>query len=271
MRAEDGSDTPVVGDYTPGAGPGKYQFTAPWTFAFRPGWVDVTPFALTSASQFRSAPPPPLASAKYAADFDEVKAKGRKNSQARSADETAYAHFWYEFSDIGWNTVGRVVATEQRLGLVTTARMMAQLNMAMSDSYVAGWDSKYHYDFWRPVTAIHAAAADGNAATEPDPTWETELGTPPVQDYPSTHSVLGRAAAEVLASVVGDETGFTFASSSAQPPFSTRSYTSFRQAADENASSRVMAGIHFRFAAEAGLLMGKQVGQWTATKTLRRR
>ena len=271
LRAEDGSDAPIVGSYVPGSGPGKYQFTAPWTFAYLPGWVSMKPFALASASQFRSAPPPPLNSAKYAADFAEVKAKGRKNSTARSADETAYAHFWYEFSDIGWNSVGRAVAVERRLGLMTTARLFAQLNMAMSDSYVAGWDSKYHYDFWRPVTAIRAADTDGNPATAADATWETELMTPPVQDYPSTHSVLGRAAAEVLAATVGDRTSFTFASSSAQPPMSTRSFASFRQAADENARSRVMAGIHFRFAADAGQLMGQKIGQWTAAKTLRRR
>ena len=231
----------------------------------------MTPFALQRADQFRSAPPPALGSAAYAAAFDEVKAKGRKGSAARTADETAYAHYWYEFSDIGWNRIGRVAAADRGLGLQSTARLMALVNVAMADGYLAGWDAKYHYDFWRPYTAIRAADFDLNDATTPDAAWEPELATPPVQDYPSTHSVLGAAAAEVLAAVLGDHTTFTMQSPSAIPANSPRTFTSFRQAAAENAASRVMAGIHFRFATKAGLEMGRDVGQWTVAKQLRRK
>ena len=246
-----------------GRGPGRYQFTAPFDFAFVPGWRYLKPFALTRVDQFRSPPHPALDSEAYAADFAEVKAIGGVGSQARSPEQLSYAKFWYELSDIGWNRVARVVAAERGLGLQSTARLFALLNMAMSDAYVAGWDSKYHYDLWRPITAIRAAATDGNPATSADPTWEAALVTPPVQDYPSTHSALGRAAATVLASVFGDETAFTFPSTSADPPNASRSFTSFSQAADENADSRVMGGLHFRFACDAGQELGRQVAVWT--------
>lgn len=232
--------------------------------------MNLKPFALDRLDQFRSAPPPALGSDAYAQAYDEVKRLGRRGSTARTADQTAYAKFWYEFSDIGWNRVGRVVAAERKLGLQSAARLFALLNMAMSDGYAAGWDSRFHYHFWRPFTAIRAADTDGNPATAADPAWETEEVTPPVQDDPSTHSVLGAAAAEVLAAVLGDETPFTFTSTTAVLAGGTRTFESFRQAAAENADSRVMAGLHFRFSTEAGLALGRKIGQWTVADELRK-
>ena len=140
--------------------------------------------------------------------------------------------------------------------------------MAMSDAYVAGWDSKFHYNFWRPTTAIRQAATDGNPATAADAAWESELVTPPVQDHPSTHSALGDAAAEVLGHVLGDATSFTMPSTSSLTPGATRSFPSFTAAANENADSRVMAGLHFRFACNAGQALGRQVGAWVTTTAL---
>jgi hypothetical protein len=271
QRQGDGSDTPIVGDYVPGSGAGKYQFTPPFPFAFAPGWQHVRPFALASADQFRSAPPPALGSSRYAADFNEVKAVGSRDSELRTPDQTAYAKFWYEFSEIGWNRIARTVAAERRLGMQSTARLLALLNMALSDAYVAGWDSKYHYDLWRPYTAIRGADSDGNPLTLPEADWEPAEPTPPVQDYPSTHSALGNAAAAVLGSVFGDATSFSFASPTAEDAAATRSFTSFSQAADENADSRVRAGLHFRFACDAGQELGRQVGAWTVENWLRQR
>jgi hypothetical protein len=271
LRANDGSDTPVVGDYAPGTGPGRYQFTPPFDFAAQPGWRAVRPFALESPDQFRPKPPPALDSKAYTEAYDEVKAVGRAGSPTRTPDQTAYANFWYEFSDIGWNRVARTVAAERELGLQSTARLFALLNVAMSDSYVAGWDAKFHYDFWRPITAIRAAATDGNGETAADAAWEPLRVTPPVQDYPSTHSALGNAAAEVLSSVFGDKTTFTFTSPTAVPANSARSFARFSQAADENADSRVMAGIHFRFSTGTGLELGRQIGRWTLAHHLRKR
>ncbi|WP_229374742.1 vanadium-dependent haloperoxidase [Fibrella rubiginis] len=250
---------------------GVYQTVPPFTFVFAPFWRTMKPFGLKQPDQFRSLPHPTLNSTVYTTAFDEVKAVGSIVSQTRTPDQTAYAKFWYEFSEIGWNRIARTVAADRKLDLLATARLFALLNMAMADAYISGWDAKFHYNFWRPYTAIRGAATDGNAATSPDPAWEPLMPTPPVQDYPSTHSALGNAAAVVLAHVFGDKTRFIATSTTADPVTATRSFSSFSQAAKENADSRVMAGIHFRFSCEAGLELGRNVGQWTVHNHLRPR
>lgn len=269
-RAKDGSAGKEP--YVEGTAPGRYRFTPPFTFAAAPHWRNVTPFALTSPSQFRTEPPPALTSEAYRRDFEEVKRVGGKNAgSARTSDETSYAAFWYEFSDIGWNRVARVVSARVKQDLWDRARTFALLNMAMADAYIAGWDSKYHYDTWRPVTAIRAAETDGNPDTKPDPTFDPLLVTPPVPDLPSTHSALGMAAATVLAGAFGgDEVPFSFASPSALPAHPVRAFRSFSEAARENADSRVKAGLHFRFATKAGLELGEQIGRHVNRTALRR-
>lgn len=272
LRLDDGSDQ--FGDYTPGTAPGRWQFTPPYDrppFIFAPDWQFVTPWGLDRADQFRVLEAPPaLTSQRYAHDFNEVKANGSLTSVTRTTDQTAYAKFWYEFSDIGWNRITRKVAASHDLDLSQSARLFALVNIAMADSYIAGWDSKQYYDFWRPITAIRAGETDGNPDTAADPNWEPLMITPPIQDYPSTHSVLGDAAAEILGSILGHRTAFaTTSGSSAQPNIGVRAFRSFTQAANENADSRVMAGIHFRFAAEAGQQMGREIGRHVYRNLLR--
>ncbi len=268
-RADDGSKGSEP--YVEGTQPGQYRFTAPFNFAAAPHWRQVTPFALKSAAQFRTAPAPALTSVAYQRAFDEVQRVGGKTSAQRSIDQTHYAAFWYEFSDIGWNRVARAASASVKQDLWERARTFALLNMAMADAYIAGWDSKYHYNFWRPVTAIHHAALDGNPHTAPDASYEPLLVTPPVPDMPSTHSALGMAAAVVLADAFGrDQLPFSFASPSAMPANPVRSFASFSEAARENADSRVKAGLHFRFATDAGLELGRQIGQHVNRHALRR-
>ncbi|MBD0258128.1 MAG: vanadium-dependent haloperoxidase [Cytophagales bacterium] len=269
QRQQDPVYQDPYGPITPSNVPGVYQAVPPYNFVFGPFWKDMQPFALSSPSQFRSAPLPVLNSDVYTRDYNEVKAYGDKNSAVRTADQTFYARFWYEGSEVGWNTIAGVVAADKKLDLLATARLFALVNMAMADSYTAGWDSKFHYNFWRPYTAIRAGATDGNPNTEPDAGWESLLETPSIPDYPSTHSVLGNASATILASVVGDKTKFTFSSSTGVPATATRSFKSFSEAAKENADSRIMAGVHFRFACEAGMEMGYQIGKWTVENHLR--
>ncbi|HWM88293.1 MAG TPA: vanadium-dependent haloperoxidase [Kofleriaceae bacterium] len=269
-REGDGMD--VVGEYTPGNQPGDYQFVPPFDFVFQPAFGESKPFGLKSGKQFRPGPPPALGSAAYAKDYNEVKAVGVINSTERTQDQTFYAQWWYENSEIGWNRVSNIVARERDLSLFRSARMFALVNMAMTDGYVAGWNAKQFYDFWRPYTAIRAGDTDGNAATDPDPSWESFLVNPPVQDYPSTHSVLGAAASSVLAAVFGtDNVPFTMQSTTADPANPIRSYQSLRAAADENADSRVRAGIHFRFATKAGLAQGRKIGPELVSRHLRPR
>jgi hypothetical protein len=246
-----------------------YQAVPPFDFVYAPDWKTMEPFALESPEQFRSGPYPSLDSEAYAEDFNEVKEIGSINSTIRNEDQSASAKFWYEFSEIGWNRIARVVVRGQKTSLYEAARLFALLNIALEDAYTSGWDAKFYWNFWRPYTAIRAAAIDGNPNTTADVSWESVEPTPPVPDYPSTHSALGNAAATILTSVLGDKANFTVTSATALPEGTTRSFTSFMEAANENADSRVMAGIHFRFACEAGQELGNKVGQWTIENYLR--
>lgn len=272
VRADDNSqNVAIVGDFTPIDEPGHYQVTPPLFFVFAPDWRYVTPFSLSSPSEFRSSPPPQLDTSTYAQQLEEVKALGRIDSTARSVDDTYASRFWEENSDIGWNRITRVAAAQRGLDLWRTARLFALVNMALADSYIAGWDSKLHYDLWRPYTAIREADTDGNPATTADAAWEPLLNTPPIQDYPSTHSALGDAAARVLTRVVGDDVSFGFESPTADPANTRREFDSFSEAANENAASRVTGGLHFRFACDAGQALGRRIGDRVVDQFLRRR
>jgi membrane-associated phospholipid phosphatase len=132
----------------------------------------------------------------------------------------------------------------------------------MADGFIAGFDAKYQHRFWRPVTAIHAAASDGNRRTDADAAWQPFLVTPPVPDYPSTHTVLGWAAAEVLIAIFGDRVGYE--ATSLTLPNVTRGYRGFSQAAEENGLSRLYAGIHFRHAIQDGRRQGRAIGKAVA-------
>ena len=266
LRKNDGAFQDPVGAIAPSTVPGVYQAVPPFNFVFAPFWKTMKPFGLLQPQQFRSEPYPALQSTAYKKDFDEVKRLGDKNSQQRTAAQTAYANFWYEYAEIGWNRIASVAAGKENTDLMTTARLFAMLNIALADAYTAGWDSKFNYNFWRPYTAIvKTPVKDGG-----DPNWEPLMPTPPVQDYPSTHSVLGNAAAAVLTYFYGDNYTFATTSTSSATPGAARSFKSFLKAADENADSRVLAGVHFRFSCKAGQVMGNKIGKWMIENTLKR-
>jgi hypothetical protein len=250
------------GEYTPGTEPGQYQYTPPFDFVLCPEWATMQPFASDSPSQVRSAPPPALTDPRYTEAYEEIVAYGRRDGSSRTADETAYADFWYELTAVGWNTIARTLWTEHGDGDAwDAARLFALVHTSQIESSILSFDSKYHYDFWRPITAIRAGDTDGNDATIAEADWESYCQTPPVPDYPSTHASNGAAAATVIAAFFGrDDLAFSFGSSTAQPPGSMRSFTSLSEAKLENADSRVACGIHWRFAADAGVEMGDAIG-----------
>jgi hypothetical protein len=271
LRTGDGSDTPlVVFDYEPGTAPGEYRFTPGNNFVFAPGWGDVTPFALQHGAQFRPGPPYSVTSKKYAADFNEIKALGGdgvNTASNRTADQTQIALFWLESSPLAWNRIARSVTASRGLDLWENARLFALLNIAMADGYIGSWEAKYHYRFWRPVTAIQTADSDGNPDTDADPNWTPLQPTYPMPDHDSGHAVQGGAAAEVMMQVFGaDAIGFE-ACSLSLPGGSTcedatpavRTFASFSEAADENAVSRILVGIHFRLAVEDGVEHGRKI------------
>ena len=270
LRATDGAFQNPIAPIAPSIVPGVYQAVPPYDFVFAPFWTTMKPFGLQKPEQFRSVPYVAVSSTAYEKDFNEVKNFGDVNSTVRTADQTFYAKFWYEYSEISWNRIGAIAANNDNTDLLTTARLFAMLNMALADSYTAGWDAKFHYDFWRPFTAIRTAANDGNAQTIADTSWQTLMPTPPVQDYPSTHSVLGNAGATVLTYFFGNNYEFATLSTSSPTPGASRNFKSFLKAADENADSRVMAGIHFRFSCKAGQEMGNNIGKWMIENTLKK-
>ena len=282
MRIADGSDTLLLDtSYPQGTNPGEYRFTPPFTFAFAPGWADVTPFVLREASQFRADPPYTVTDRRYTKDFKEIKALGGDDITTpsdRSAAQTEIALFWVESSPLQWNRIARTVSAKVGLNLWQNARLFGLLNMAMADGYVGSFETKYLYNFWRPITAIQMAATDGNPNTDADPTWTPLVPTPPIPDYDSAHSVEGGAAAQVLKRFFGtDRIGFK-ACSLTLPPGSTcddaspvlRSYSSFTQAANENGESRILVGFHFRLAVEEGIEHGRQIANRAVDRFLRR-
>jgi hypothetical protein len=235
-----------------------------------PQFQNVRPFTLNDRAQFLPDGPPALTSRTYTRDFNEVKLLGQDVSPARIADQTHLAHFWAEASPVGWSRIGCLVSSRHRYGLHRTARLLALLNMAMADGFIVGWYQKRHFAFWRPLTAIRKAETDGNPDTGPDPTWTPLRPTPALPDYPSTHSLLGGAAAEVLRRFTGtDRTGFCMDSTTATPAGTRRCWRSFTEAELENAESRVLIGLHFRFACETGVQVGRKVGAFAIGHSLR--
>jgi hypothetical protein len=264
LRKDDGAFQDPIGSIAPSTVPGVYQAVPPFNFVFAPFWKTMKPFGLLQPQQFRSEPYPALHNTVYKKDFEEVKTLGEKNSLQRTAEQTSYAKFWYEYAEIGWNHIASIAAGKEKTDLLTTARLFAMLNITLADAYTAGWDSKFYYNFWRPYTAVvNTPMTEGG-----NPNWEPLMPTPPVQDYPSTHSVLGNAAATVLTSFYGNNYSFATTSTSSATPGAIRSFKSFFSAADENADSRVIAGIHFRFSCKAGQVMGNKIGKWMIENTL---
>lgn len=283
LRADDGSDQTLADfDYPQGTEPGEWRFTPdfPFPFAFAPDWGKVTPFVLHRSSQFRPPPAYQLTSARYAADYNEVKRLGGNDlvtPSERSPDQTQIGLFWLESSPLAWNRLARAVAIARGLDPWENARLFALLNLALADGYIGSWEAKYHYNFWRPITAIRLGETDGNARTQGDPDWTPLQFTYPIPDHPSGHAVEGGAAAEVLKLVFGTDTIAFTACSTTLPVGSTcddpaavfRSYTSFSQAADENAASRIYVGIHFRKAVEDGVKHGRAIGAYAVHRLLR--
>ncbi len=251
------------GDYTPMTKPGDYQYTPGWDeWVLKPDFDYARPFSMDSVTQFRSPPPPPISGEVYANSFNEVKQYGRKNSTIRSPDQTAYAHWWAEFGEHSWNRIGRITARERKLPIHETARMFALINMDIYDIYLGSLESKYHYDTWRPYTAIRAADTDENPQTDMNADWEPEMLTPPWPEYPSAHASVGAGGAEILTHVYGTpDVAFSMESVSALPDAPVRSYQNLDVAAKECADSRIMNGYHFRFATEEGKKQGRKIAR----------
>lgn len=272
LRAADAPNMAPFGPNPAGNGTlaGQYQYTFPFNTPGAPfnggsigvpNWKNLKPFVLTSTTQFT--PPGPYApdSAAFATDLAEVTTLGAATGSTRTADQTQIAMFYSENSPLFWNRIARTVADAKSLDGWQRARLYAMLELSVADSYIVYNQVGQQFNFWRPVTAIHF--------TDPTSTW-VALGfpNPPTQDYVSGHSMEGGAAAAVLKSVIGSDS-FSFSTTSTAAPGVTRSYTSFSQAADENALSRIYYGYHFRKSIMDGKALGANIGGYVAATALR--
>lgn len=263
-REDDGSSTTV--HYIPSDKPGQWRRTPP---NFRPPefphWGKVRPYVLKDVAKFRAPPPPALGSEEFAADLNEVKALGSKTSTLRTAEQTMIARFWSDFSYTTspaghWNDIARSLSLERKLGVAEAARLFAILDVTLADTCIAIWDTKYHYNYWRPVTAIQRADEDGNEATEQDKTWMSMLPSPPHPDYVSGHSGISGAAATILEHFFGRK-NISFVAESDDVKDMKRHFTSFAECAQEIARSRVYGGIHYTSAGREGLRMGDAIAK----------
>ena len=257
-RTEDGRFGPYR--FPVGAAPGSWRPVLP-TFVNDPNaWVkDVEPFLGKDPEHFRSHGPYDLGSRRYAREFEEVKLLGSQTSTARSADQTDAARFWAEGPMI-ITRLSRDLSGRFGLSVTDSARMYAMEYLTGADALIAVWDDKAHWLFWRPITAIREAAADGNLATEADPGWLPLINNPPYPEHPSGLVGVTRAMFESLEDLFRtDRIAFTATSLNSG---TTRSFERFSQAADEVVDARVWSGIHFRNGDEDASRIGKEVARW---------
>ena len=270
LRANDDSALAASVPYTPGTEPGAWQPTPPaFAPAFLPGWGSVTPFGLREGSQFRVPPPPALFTHRYAMDYNEVKLVGRVDSPFRPQDRTDVAHFYAATTPVlTWNPVARQVSAARGKTLSENARIFALLAMAIADSSIAVFESKYYYSYWRPVTAIEAGGIDGNHLTDPDEGWLPLITTPAFPSYPSAHASLSGGARAVLERAFGHHHLAITLSNPALPGVVLH-YTAWAQITHDIDEARVYGGIHFRYDQEAGALQGSHVGRYILRHYLR--
>ena len=259
-RSTDGF-TPTPPPYTGGDAPGQWRPTPP---AGAPGAVPqfatMKPWGILSPDQFLPAGPPALDSAQYLLDYDEVRLMGSAISPHRTEDETDAARFWESAGpNAHWDRLALDLVADLDNELSENARYLATLNLAIADAVIACWNSKYTYEFWRPVTAIRLTD---------DPDWTPLMSTPAHPEYTSGHSCASSAAAAVLADYFGDDTPIMLESPAA--PGWVRFYPSFSAAIDEVADARVFAGFHFRTACRDGAILGSDVAAFILENQMQR-
>jgi PAP2 superfamily len=250
--------------FLPGTPPVPVPMVAPWI-------ATVTPFTLKDPAQFRASPPPPhLTSGKYVKDYNEVKALGSLNNSARSPEQTDIAYFFADNSILLWTRVLRTVTDTYLSNIGDSARLFALSYLAMADAYITSWDSKRHWNFWRPVTAIQEGDNDGNPRTAGDPDWQSLITTPSYPDYTSGANCNSGALTTMLANFFGtDKVTFSMTSNTPQVIQKTRTYSRFSDAAEDVVDARVYAGIHFRFADIVARRQGSHVANWAFSHFLR--
>jgi hypothetical protein len=277
LRTGDGRVTPIASTapFAPTSGPGVWRRTPPTFAPPQTPWVgSMRPFVLKQADQFLPGPPPSLQGKQWQDQFDEIKLLGRDTSTTRTQEQTDIARFWSANVIAQYNQAARDVATARGLDLAGTARLMAMVNVVGADAQIAVMHAKYHYAFWRPVTAIDPTAVsptdggkvpgfdDGNAATVEQAGWRPLLTTPNHPEYPAAHGSLTSAMAEVFRDFLGTSHIDLTLTSTAVPTMPTRSFEWVNDLRTEIINARLWAGLHYRSSSLAGVELGRKVAKY---------
>ena len=262
-RANDGCD--AADDYRPRTTPGVYVPTA---ITLSSMWPNLKPFAMTSPSQFRPRPPIPLDSKEWATDYNEIKDYGRQNSDTRTAQQTETARFWLVGPPVAYHPFVRKLVIARQMDTVDSARLFALVSVALNDAIISVLDAKYHYNFWRPITAIRNGDTDGNPATDRDATWQPIAPTPMHPEYPCAHCIQSGSVAGVIKAVLGGGDIPEIALTSPTAPGVTHRWTTMAVFTEEVATSRIWAGFHYRFSTRIGTEMGLEIGEYVVKSVM---
>ena len=262
-RANDGADAPD--DYRPRTTPGVY---VPTPITAASAWPNVKPFAMTTASQFRPELPISLSSKEWATDYNELKDYGGKASANRSSQQTETARFWLMVGPPAYHPFVRQLVTEKQMSVGDSARLMALAAVGLNDALIAVFDAKYHYNFWRPITAIRNGDIDSNDVTEREATWQPIDNTPMHPEYPCAHCILSGTISGVIKTALGTEDIPEIAITSTTAPGVTHRFTNMTAFADEVANARIWAGFHYRFSTRVGTDMGRQIGEYVVKNVM---
>ena len=265
LRADDGRYAPL--EFTMPPAPGVWRPTADPPVPFSTPWLSqMTPLVLHASDQYRPGPPPALTSAKYAREYREVKRLGGDDittPSARTDEQTQTAKFFSDIGVGGLQAALRDLVTRRGMNISDSARLFAVANVAACDAFVATWDAKFHYGFWRPVTAIHLANTDGNPGTVRDTTWTSLIASPPYPDYTSGLNTAVGALSRAVARVTGTNRIDLFITSVAAGE--TRHYRFAGGINHDAIDARVWSGLHFRTAD----VVGNHTAQAIATRVFR--
>jgi hypothetical protein len=262
LRANDSSDK--TENYRPYTTPGAY---VPTVIPIESTSPALTPWVMSTGSQFRPGPPPALSSETWTRDLNEIREIGSRDSSKRTAEQTNIGRFWFQTGPRTYNPIVKQVAMARNMDVVDCARLFALSSMASIDAFIAVFDAKYTYNLWRPVTAVRNADITSNPATPREESWGPLGVTPMHPEYPCAHCIVAAAIATVLQTVADDESDISLTSPTA--PGVTRKWTRLQDYSDEVSNARIYAGFHYRFSTEVGKDMGKKIGQLTVATQLR--
>jgi hypothetical protein len=261
--ANDGSDAPDA--YRPRTTPGVYVPTA---ITISSMWPSMKPFAMSKGSQFRPNPPIALESKEWATDYNELKEYGGQISAKRTVQQTEIARFWLVSPPMAYHPFARQLVIAKQMSVVDSARFMALVSVGITDATIAVLDAKYHYNFWRPITAIRNGDIDGNPATDREATWQPIANTPMHPEYPCAHCIQSGSVAGVVKAVLGTADIPEIAMTSPTAPGVTRGWTNMTAFTEEIANARIWAGFHYRFSTRVGTEMGLQIGEYVAKNVM---